>query len=63
MVQCPLDIVDCRIRHTAALEDLQPVLRGFGFGGLFDHAVDAVPVLYSVTVFDKTGVRFPLGEA
>ena len=63
VIQGSLNVVDSRIGHTAALEDIQPLLRGLLHSGVFNHTVDLCPVLHSVTVSDEASVRLPLREA
>lgn len=63
VIQGSLNVVDSRIGHTAALEDIQPLLRGLLHSGAFNHTVDLCPVLHSVTVSDEASVRLPLREA
>lgn len=63
MVQRSLDIIDCCIRHTTTLKDLQPLLCGFCLGYVFNHSVNIMSVLYPVSVCDEAGVCLPLREA
>jgi hypothetical protein len=63
VIQGPLNVVDRRIRHTATLEDIQPLLRGLLHSGAFDHTIYLCTVLHSVTVSDEAGVSLPLREA
>lgn len=57
MVQGSLNVVDSRIGHTAALKDIQPLLSGLLYSGTFNNVVDFCPMLHSVTVSDKAGIR------
>jgi hypothetical protein len=63
VIQGPLNVVYRGIRHTATLEDIQPLLRGLLHSGAFDHTIYLRTVLHSVTVSDEAGIGLPLREA
>jgi hypothetical protein len=61
VVQGSLDVIDSRIRHPTALEDLQPLLRRLLTGDILDHPIDVGAMFHSITVCDETNVGLPLG--
>lgn len=63
VVQGSLDVIDSRIRHSTALEDLQPLLRRLLPGDVLDLPIDIGAMLHSITVCDETDIGLPLGKS
>ena len=63
IVKCSLNIINCRIWHTASFEDLQPFLGGLLFCRALNQAIDLLPMTDSVLVCDETGICFPFRES
>lgn len=62
MVQCSLDVIDCRIWHAAPLENLQPFLCRLLLCFVLNESVNVGAVLHTVAVCDKARIGLPLGE-
>lgn len=56
-----LNVVDGRVWHPAALENLQPFLGGFGSGYRFDQTFDEDAVFHPFAVGHELRVRGPFG--
>lgn len=63
VVQGPLDVVDCGIRHPAAFENLQPFLRGLLLDRFLNEPIDNLAMLDTIAVGNKSGVCLPFREA
>lgn len=63
MVQSTLDIVDGGIWHSAALQDIQPFLRGLVLDRLLDHTINVRTMLDAITVRHEASIRLPFRVA
>ena len=63
MIQGPLYVIDRGIGHSAAFENLQPLLRGLLFCHVLDQTIYICTMLYTITVGHKTIVTLPLWKS
>lgn len=53
-VQSILNIVDCRVWHTASLEDIQPLFGSLLSGEPLDDGLQLITILYAYVVRNET---------
>lgn len=63
VLQCVLDVVDGRIGHAGAVEEVEPLLGGLGLCDGLDHGFELGAVLHASLVGHEAVVRLPLGLA